>query len=658
MMKGILTLLAAGLLSAASVHAKDIRTLSLQSPNKKLKATVAINDSVTYSVQFGNDLILKPSTISMHLDKIVLGKNGTVSNVRTQTVNENIRPVYGKFAQVNDNYNELAIDFGKDYTIIFRAYNEGVAYRFVTRLKDSLNVLSEQADFQLANPKSAIVAETDNYTAWELAYTYPAFDEVSDTKHTITPALFTQTNDTRVVVAESDVLDYPGMYLTRNGAKMHGVWANYPSQTKMGSWGDFVSVVTERTPYVAKTVGTRNFPWRIVMVTNDDKSLLTNNLIYKLATPQQIKNTSWIKPGKAAWEWWHDAILPGADIPSGMDNRSTQLYNFYVDFAAKNNLEFLMIDAGWSNVYDIQKPNEKVDIHNIINHAKSKNVGVFLWVVASSLLKDLDGNMDYLKNLGAVGLKVDFFDRDDQLAIESMEKIAKAAADRQLMINFHGCTKPTGMERAYPNIVNYEAVRGQECSKWDTTPNPQHHMTFVFTRMLAGPLDYTPGGMRSKTKAEFKPIDPGLPSVMGTRVHQLAMYVLYDQAFAMLCDAPTEYEKYPDVLRFLSVVPTSFDDTKVLDAKVGEYAVMAKRKGESWYLGGMTNWTERDVKVAFDFLPKGKTFIAEIYTDGANANTDPNQYNYKKVTVTSKTVLPIHLSTGGGVAMYIHDAKK
>lgn len=435
---------------------------------------------------------------------------------------------------------------------------------------------------------------------------------------------------------------------------MQGLWANYPAQTKMGSWGDFVSVVTERAPYIAFTNGTRKFPWRIVIATNDDKSLLVNNIVYKLATPQQITNTAWIKPGKAAWEWWHDALLPGATIPSGMDNRSTELYNYYVDFAAKNHLEYLMIDAGWSNVYDIQKPNPKVDISNIIHHANVKNVGVFLWCVASSLLKDLEGNMDYLKNLGAVGLKVDFFDRDDQLAVASMEKIAKAAADRQLMIDFHGCTKPTGLERAYPNIVNYEAVRGQECTKWDTTANPNHHLTFIFTRMLGGPLDYTPGGIRNKTKETFKPIDPGLPSTIGTRVHELSMYVIYDQPFAMLCDAPTEYEKYPDILRFLSIVPTSFDDTKVLEARVGEYALMVKRKDNSWYVGGMTNWNEREMNVSFSFLPNGKSFVAEIYTDGVDANSDATQYNYNKVVVNNRTIIPIHLAKGGGVAMYIH----
>ncbi|WP_197492248.1 glycoside hydrolase family 97 protein [Arachidicoccus ginsenosidimutans] len=654
-MKKIFLLLGIIMSNIFYANANDIKHFSLQSPDKKIKAEITVSDSIVYDVRFNNSLVLNSSGISMTLNKAVIGKNCSIKNIHTKTVNQTIDFINGKFDKLKDNYNELTIDFDNNYSVIFRAYDEGIAYRFVTNFSDSIKVMHEQADFNIVHPTSAIVAETDNYTAWELSYTYPSFSKIPEDKHAITPALFTDKNGTRIVIAESDVLDYPGMYLQKSNNTMQGLWANYPSKTVMGSWGNFVSVVKERAPYIAYTKGSRSFPWRIVMVTNDDKSLLTNELVYKLATPCQLQNTNWIKPGKAAWEWWHDALLPGADIPSGMDNRTTQLYNYYVDFAAKNHLEYMMIDAGWSNVYDIQKPNPKIDIRAVISHAKSEHVGVFLWCVATSLLKNLDANLDYIKSLGAAGLKVDFFDRDDQLAIASMEQIAKAAAARHLMIDFHGCTKPTGLQRAYPDILNYEAVRGQECDKWDTTANPEHHLTFIFTRMLGGPLDYTPGGMRNKTKADFKPIGEGLPSVMGTRCHELAMYVVFDQPLAMLCDAPTVYEKYPDVLKFLSIVPTTFDDTKVLAARVGEYALLAKRKGNDWFVGGMTNWTERNLNMDFSFLPKGKTFTAEIYSDTKDDAEDATKYNYKTITVTHETRIPLHFVSGGGMAMYIHE---
>lgn len=635
-------------------YANNARHLSLLSPDKKIKAEITIDDSILYTVSFKNKVVLNPSGISMALDKVTIGRNCAIKNIRRKNVNQSISFLNGKSDKLKDNYTELQVNFDKNYSVIFRAYNEGVAYRFVTNLPDSIHVMSEQADFNIAHPASAIVAQTDNYTAWELSYTYPSFNNIPEDKHSITPALFTSQNGTRIVIAESDVLDYPGMYIQRSGSTMHGLWANYPSKTIMGSWGNFVSVVKERAPFLAHTTGTRNFPWRIVMATDDDKSLLTNELVYKLATPLRLKDVSWIRPGKAAWEWWHDALLPGAGIPSGMDNRTTQLYDYYVDFAAKNLLQYMMIDAGWSNVYDIQKPNPKIDIRAVINHAKARHVGVFLWCVAASLLKNLDADLDYIQSLGAAGLKVDFFDRDDQLAIASMERIAKAAAARHLLIDFHGCTKPSGLQRAYPNILNYEAVRGQECDKWDTTANPEHHLTFIFTRMLGGPLDYTPGGMRNKTKADFKPIGEGLPSVMGTRSHELAMYVVFDQPLAMLCDAPTEYEKYPDVLKFLQAVPTTFDETKVLAAKVGEYALLAKRKGNDWFVGGMTNWTGRNIDIDFSFLPQGRSFTAEIYADTQADDKDAAKYEYKTWSVTNETRMPFRLAGGGGVAIYIH----
>ena len=389
------------------------------------------------------------------------------------------------------------------------------------------------------------------------------------------------------------------------------------------------------------------------MVSEDDRDLLNNHLVRKLATRSRLKNSSWIKPGKATWEWWHDALLPGAGIPSGMPNRNTALYNYYVDFAAANKLEYLMIDAGWSNNYDLTKINPNNDVKAVIKRAKEKGVGVFLWCVGTTLLKDLYKNVDFLASIGAVGIKVDFFDRDDQLAMQWIENIAKAAADRKLMVNFHGCSKPTGMEKTYPNVVNYEAVRGAESHKWDYSINPDHHLLMPFIRMLAGPMDYTPGAMRNKTKAEFKPIDPGLPSGQGTRSHELAMFVLYDQPFAMLADSPVEYMKYPDIMKFLSAVPTVYDETKVLAAKIGEYAMLAKRKGDDWYAGGMTNWEPKDLEIDFSFLKKGVTYTADIYTDGPNAAKDAEQYVHQTLEVTSQTKMNVKMAPGGGFAVMI-----
>jgi alpha-glucosidase len=628
----------------------------LTSPDKNIKVDINTKDSITYSVTYKNALIILPSVISLNLDKGVVGKSATIIKTVKSTVNNVLHPLYGKSATLTDNYNQLTINFKGDFSVIFRAYNEGMAYRFITDLKDSVKVISEQASFNLPGSPATTWAETTNYTAWELPYVeHPSVVGIKDNTRALTPALFAYPeNNVKVVIAEADVLDYPGMYIQKQGDRFKGEWAQYPAKTVMGSWGNFVSVVKELQPYLANAKGSRTYPWRIVMATDDDRTLLNNQLIYKLSTPSVIRNTDWIKPGKATWEWWHDAMLPGADIPSGMPNRNTVLYKYYVDFAAKNKLEYLMVDAGWSDNYDVKKVLPRVDIREVINYAKSKNVRVFLWAVAVPLLNDLDKNLDFIKSLGAVGLKVDFFDRDDQQVAQWMEKIAKAAAERQLMIDFHGCGKPTGMQRAYPNIVNYEAVRGEECSKWDYTANPQHHLTFPFTRMLSGPLDYTPGSMRNATMQTFKPVDPGLPSSLGTRCHELAMYVVFDQYFAMLSDSPTEYEKYPDIMKYLSTVPTVFDETKVLDAKIGAYAVVAKRKGKNWFVGAMTNWDERKQSIDLSFLKPGVKYKASIYADGEDADQIATSYTYKTITVTNKTKMDLTLAKGGGAVIYIH----
>lgn len=632
------------------------QTYHIASPDKLIKVNIIVNDSIVYDIIYKDSSAISKSSISLNLDKEQLGKSVKVIGSTVKYFRDVLHPLYGKEAKLAENYQQLTLKLKGDYLVIFRAYNEGVAYRFVTSLKDSVKVVSEQASFNLPGSPSATWAEAGNYTAWELPYTaHPTITDIKNDTRAITPALFAYPkSNIKVVIAEADVFDYPGMYIQKHDGSFRGEWAKYPAKTVMGSWGNFVSVVKEREEYIAKTSGTRGYPWRVVIVTDDDKTLLNNQLIYKLARPSVLTGTKWIKPGKATWEWWHDAMLPGANIPSGMPNRNTTLYKYYVDFAAKYKLEYLLVDAGWSDNYDVKKVLPRVDIKEVISYAKSKNIGVFLWAVAVPLLSNLDTNLDFIKSLGAVGIKVDFFDRDDQQVPQWMERIAKAAAERHLMIDFHGCGKPTGMQRTYPNIVNYEAVRGEECDKWDYTANPQHHLTFPFTRMLAGPLDYTPGSMRNATMASFKPVDRGLPSSLGTRCHELAMYVVFDQYFAMLSDSPTEYEKYPDIMRYLSAVPTIFDETKVLDGKVGAYAMVAKRKGKSWFVGAMTNGDERKLTLDFSFLPKGKTYKAEIYADGDDANTIATSYTCKTIDVTNKTKLELNLAKGGGAALYVH----
>lgn len=637
-----------------SLCAVENRT-EVVSPDLQLKMVVSAKDSITYNVYYKGKEIVKLSRIDLVLSEGLLGENIQIKSVQKQKVDEIIEPLYGKFKTLEDKYNETIIEFEGGYSLVLRAYDDGVAYRFITHFENELIVENEIFNVNIAGNPAVQFPETSNYTSWELMYIdYADASAILDGKRAITPVLFSMPENVKVLVAESDLRDYPGMYLQKNSNGFNGNFSQYPDSTALGSWG-FVSVVQRTRDYIAKTEGNRAFPWRVIAVTNDDKELLTNELIYKLATPSVLTDVSWIKPGKAAWEWWHDAMLPGADIPSGMDNRNTALYKHYIDFAAEYKLEYLMVDAGWSHIFDLSKVNPKVDIQEVINYGKSRNVGVFLWCTAMALTDRDDEFLEMMSNWGAVGIKVDFFDRDDQLAMQWYETIAQKAANHQLMVNFHGCSKPAGLQRTYPNVVNFEAVRGEECSKWDLTANPQHHVTFPFVRMPAGPIDYTPGGMRNASPQLFKPIDPGLPSVQGTRCHELAMFVIYDQYFAMLSDSPSEYRKYPDIMKFLSEVPVVFDNTIVLGAKVGEYILMAKQKENKWYIGAMTNWTARDLTINFSFLNNGAEYVAELYKDGKAANLYATDYVFETISVNNNSKLTIPLAAGGGFVLSIRE---
>ena len=632
----------------------------LFSPDKKVELTV-INDSVLgYSLVYHGKMVTQHSTLGMTLGSgNRWGFRNKVIHKTDRKENSMVRLVTGNYREINNKYNELKFNFDAGYSVCFRLFNEGMAYRFEGdgRAADSITVTSEKACFRLLDDPAVIFPETNNFTAWELSHQlYKAVSDIENGKYGITPVLFdNKKQGLKVVIAESDLNNYPGMYLQKVEATMNGFWALYPKKIEMGSWGNFVTVVKERTGFITRTPGNQAFPWRIMIVSDDDRQLLTNNMIYLLAKPQQIKNTGWIKPGKATWEWWHCAILEKAPFESGPKKLSTKLYKYYIDFASENKLEYLLIDAGWSNLFKPNELNPKVDVREIIRYGKEKKVGVFLWTVASTLMKYPDKYLDSISSWGAAGVKIDFFDRDDAQIIPKYEALAKACADRKLLVDFHGCSKPTGLNRAYPNILSYEAVRGLECSKWDTSTNPDYRLQFIFSRMLAGPIDYTPGSMRNSTLKNFKPIDPGLPMSLGTRSQELAEYVIINSSLVMLADSPDEYRKYPDILKYLSEVPVTWDDSKVLEAKVGEYAVVAKQSGKKWYVAGMNAWGKRSVSIILSFLSKDKKYKAEIYKDTDKSNEDANSYKHEIINVDGSKSFNQNMASGGGFVMVISE---
>ena len=620
----------------------------VSSPNDALKIKVSISDAIYYEVFHKNMALIIPSKISMTLeDGRIIGLNATIKDTERENVSEKIPLLFGKYTSLDNTYHELSIHFNEGYSLIVRAYDEGVAYRFATELGDTVIVKSEEANFNFAGSPTVWFPEADALMrSWERSYQYySSIREIGAGKFSITPAMFSYPQSgIRVVIAESDQTDYPGMYVQPSGENsVAGKWAHYPKTVSDPENMYAYQRVLERHDYLAVTSGDRSYPWRVIIVSSLDKDLLNNDLIFKLAKEQQFTNTQWIKPGRSAWEWWHDGILEGVDIPSGPGNMTFEVYKYYIDFAAKYGLEYLTLDAGYNT-----------SVRQVCNYAASVGVGVFVWDYINLPVWN-PNRITEMKNNGAVGMKVDLIERDDQVAMNWIEKLAKDCADREMMLVLHGCPKPSGLQRAYPNIVNFEAVRGAECNKWDMTANPDYHLQFIFIRMLAGPLDYTPGSMRNVNRSSFSTIANGIPMSMGTRSHELAMYILFDQPLAYLCDSPVEYPKYPDIMNFLSKTPTVWEQTIPLAGEVGAFAAIAKRHGKEWFVGAMTNWSARTIEIDFSFLPADSSYTAEIYRDTEQSARDAKSYACETIIVTNQSKVTFELASGGGVAMRLFD---
>jgi len=456
----------------------------------------------------------------------------------------------------------------------------------------------------------------------------------------------------KVLITEVDLLDYPALYLTSDGkTSLTSILPTVVTTTKLNGWNNvnYQKLATARADYIAETNGNRSFPWRTMIFANADKDFMNSNLVYLLATESKLKDVSWIQPGKVAWDWWNSNNLTGVNFKTGFN---TDTYKYFIDFAAKNGIKYVNIDEGWSDQTNLLKVAEKLDMPEVVRYAKEKNVGLFLWCIWHELDEQMTEAMDQFQKWGIAGVKVDFMDRDDQEVVNFYEKCAFEAAKRKILVNFHGAMKPTGLERTYPNIVNREAVQGLEYNKFTEKCTPEHAATVPFIRMVAGPMDYTPGAMQNYNKTDFRMVFDR-PGSQGTRCQQLAMFVLYYAPLEMMADAPTAYEKEPEILKFCAQTPTVWDETVALDGKISDFAVIARRKGDKWYIGGLTDWTPRNLNVDLSFLPAGN-FEAEIFSDGSNAERVGNDYKRTVKTVSNKDKLPFEMAAGGGFAVVLN----
>lgn len=643
------------LIGNASFAAKEKKYV-LSSPDGTLKVEISAGNELAYQVMHGNDTILSHSNIGLVLENgTIVGKTPRITGERRRKIKDNIESPFYRFKEFVATGNELDLKLKGGFGIIFRAYNEGVAYRFYTTQSSDIIIKEEQAEFNFKEDYTAYLPYTTNDKK-PMAMAYQnVYDIIPLSKAQPKLAFLPVTVDcgsVKLTLLESDLEAYPGMFVQSQQGKygLKGVFAPYPAKTDFYPWRK-QEYVTETTDFISRSRGSRSYPWRVLAITEKDTDMPVNNLVYALASPNRIGDTSWIKTGKVAWDWWNDWNLKGVPFKAGI-NMDT--YKYYIDFASRNGLEFIVLDEGWYDPKsgDMLTVIPELDLTELIAYGKSKGVEIVLWTVFNVLDSQLEAACKKYADMGIKGFKVDFLDRDDQTAVEMVYRIAEMTARYKLTLDLHGIYKPTGINRTYPHIINFESVFGMEEVKWTDIKNnmPLYDVTFPYIRMMAGPVDYTPGAMRNATKADWRAMYY-TPASMGTRCHQLAAYIVHDSPFTMLCDAPTNYLNEQECVDFIASLPVEVDSTFIASGELGKYIVTVRKKDVNWYIGGMTNWDERDVQLDFSFLPEGVSYTAVLFKDGVNANKQAEDYRKETIRIDKDSRLTLHLASGGGFAM-------
>ena len=639
----------------------------ITSPDGTLKVTVTVADDIRWSVEDDGKRIIAPSQIAMQIGQSeVWGEKPSLRKATVGKIDEVIpSPLYKK-SEVDNRCTTLTLAFKGDYAIELRAYDNAAAYRFISTRKGDYTVKNEVSEWDFAGDNTVYgsyvkfnrkgtgnAIEKQYYNSFENAYFVEPLKKMNPERLMFLP-LLVEVDDKKVCITESDLMSYPGMYLyNSNGdTTLEGNFAPYPDKVTQGGHNMLQGEVQTRKPYIAEVSGPRSFPWRICIVADNDAELLDDDMVFRLSQPNAIGDTSWIKPGKVAWDWWNDWGLYGVDFKPGINNRT---YEYYIDFAARNGIEYVILDEGWSvnKKADLMQVIPEIDVKHLCDYAKERGVGIVLWAGYWALNRDMEGVMKHYAEMGVKGFKIDFMDRDDQQMVDFYERAAVTAAKYKLMCDFHGAYKPCGLSRKYPNVVNYEGVNGLEQMKWSTIELDQvtYDVMIPFIRMVAGPMDYTQGAMVNAQKASYHASNSE-PMSQGTRCRQLAMYVVFESPFNMLCDSPTNYEKEPVCTEFIAKIPTVWDETEALDGKVGEYCIIARRAGDVWYVGGMTNWDEREVEIDLSFLGEGN-YAATEFVDGPNANKLGRDFLKKSIEVKGGSKLKVKMAQGGGFAMKI-----
>ena len=671
-MKTITTIIAM-MFACQTLWAAKEKTTVVTSPDGTLKVTAVTNtEGMTWKVEQDGKNVILPSAIN-----ISIGGKKCISQAAKETARKNVDKTvnlfYAKRKQIREQYQTVTLAFANGVSVELRAYDDFAAYRILTdNGKRERVVDNETAEFRFADDYKAFVPYVnDNRGGERWCYSFESYydeqrlSEMYSDSLAIAPLAVSLPEGRKAVVMDAGVENYPGLMLVKGeGNMLKAAFAPCPAEQEIGGYSRLNIVPKKRNAYIARLSGRQTLPWRAVVVTREDRKLMDCDVAQLLAPECRIGDTQWIKPGKVAWDWWNNTNITGVDFKSGMN---TPTYKYYIDFAAKNNIEYIIIDEGWSNSESLTEGlSPDIDLKTLIDYGKRRGVGIILWSSWRNLIRNnpdgdiaqTDEIMKHYADMGIKGFKVDFFDRDDQQVTRSAYSIAESAARHKLLLDYHGL-KPAGIQRPYPNILNFEGVKGLENSKWEPRVGdgplhnqPRYDVTIPYLRMLTGPMDYTPGAMDNARRDNFFGNNDH-PMSQGTRVHQMAMYATFEAPLQMLADSPTKYEREQECTDFIAQVPTVFDETIAIDGEMGEYTVLARRKGDIWYVAALTDWTPRDIQLSLSFLPEG-TYTADIFADGVNAEKEATDYKHSRQSVTRSTKLDIHLASGGGWAARIY----
>lgn len=633
----------------------------VQSPDGAVSVTVNTGYQLTYSVERNGVRLLSPSKISMTmLDGTIFGGKDNF-RAKKRSVDQTFTVQNFKRKTVRDHFNELTLSCG-DYDVVFRAYNDGVAYRFVSKGRGGeIYVASEQAEFSFPSDWKAYVPyvnrdystfNTQFFNSFENTYSHHRLTEWEKGHLAFLPLTVEAANGIKLCITESDLVDYPGMYLyNRDGeTTLRGMFANYPDGISQGGHNMLQGLVRGRRNFLAKVPVSNAFPWRTIIISTEDKQLAESDMTWRLARPAASSDWSWVKPGKVAWDWWNDWNIYGVDFEAGVNNDT---YKYYIDFASEHGIEYVILDEGWAvnGEADLMQVVPEIDLPMLCRYAEQKHVGLILWAGYWAFNRDMEGVCEHYSAMGVKGWKIDFMDRDDQPMVKFYYDAAETAAKYKMVADFHGAFKPAGLQRTWPNVLNFEGVHGLEQLKWGGPEIDMvtYDVTIPFTRLVAGPADYTQGAMRNASRDNYRPVNSE-PMSQGTRCHQLAEYIVFDAPLTMLCDSPSNYRQEEECTGFIASIPTVWDETIALQGKIAEYVVIARRSGTTWYVGALGNWDARDLEVDLSPLKVGAK-EGDVFVDGVNAHRAGRDYRHEKVSVSG--TWKVHLAPGGGAVLVL-----